>query len=227
MRLHAHVGTREKRAQDAREPRAPAIGSRLVADEILPDLDQQIREPVLRGVPVDRIACKRAVIGLVVAHHQIGLPPQGFDAGNREAGIGVPENADMPGTRNAFPHGREAVIGDDRRNDSGRLEPGERGRDRPVIRLIEPAQPPLRFVGVGARVAWHDRAVRQPHHQRGIVATAVGVNQQARKARQKRRRAELARHRPRHCSRPDVIGDMPLKFAGGHPQIAIFGRHRI
>ena len=67
------------------------------------------------------------------------------------------------------------------------------------------------FVGVGLRVARHDRAVGIAHDKGRIVGAAVGIDQQPREGRENRRRREPARQRARKRGRADVVGDMPLQ----------------
>src|SRR5262249_52094706 len=86
---------------------------------------------------------------------------------------------------------------------------------------------PFAFPIVNEGVARNDGAIREPHDQRRIVGTAVGIDQQPRKAGHKCRTAEFRRKTARYRLDPDIIGDMALKLLRRQSERGILRRQRI
>ena len=58
------------RVKHWRNPVGPFVCAALIANQVLPDLDQHMGEPIDDGVAEHRVAAQRAVIRLVVANGQ-------------------------------------------------------------------------------------------------------------------------------------------------------------
>ena len=91
-----------------------------------------------------------------------------------------------------------------------------------IGRVIE-AGAPLALGVVQVAIARDHRAIGESHDERGVVGTAVGVDQQAGVARQQRGYAQCGGEAPRHLRGPDVVGDVALQLIGGQPQGAVGG----
>ena len=72
------------------------LGAGGVGNQVLAQFDQPVGEPAPGAVAIHAVADQRPGIGLVVADHQIGIGGKRFDQRPRKAGIGIPENADLP-----------------------------------------------------------------------------------------------------------------------------------
>ena len=84
-------------------------------DEILPNLDQEPGEAARGDLLMQRVARQGTVIGLVVADDQAAVF-QRRDQRQRQARIGVPQNADLPGPLRAAPIWRERMQAKPRRD---------------------------------------------------------------------------------------------------------------
>ncbi len=83
---------------------------------------------------------------------------------------------------------------------------------------------PRHFCGIGVAVlqniALYDAAVRQLHHQSGIVRPPVEIDPKPRPAAQQGRRPIDRGQGAGERSRPNVIGDVSRQQAGVQPQPA-------
>jgi hypothetical protein len=84
---------------------------------------------------------------------------------------------------------------------------------------VEGVEPALDLGRVDAAVAGHDGAVVEAHDEGGVVLAAVGVDDEAREARQDRGRAEPLGEMPRDPARPDVVGDVALHVGGREAEV--------
>ena len=182
----------------------------IICDEILPDLDQHMRQAAHRAVAIEAIIFEFSRIRLVVADDNPGFLEHA-DHRPRDAAIAIPKDSYLPGPASTFPKRREAVYRKDYRNDARSLHCADFRGNFGVIRGVKLFNPPLNFGIVDARVARNHIAIGQFHDKRGIVGTAIEVDKQTRPARQDGCRAECSRKCSRYLCRADVRGDMRLE----------------
>src|SRR6478735_8816869 len=82
-----------ERLEQPGEALGPFLGALVRRDQVLPDLDERIGKAPDGGVPVDRVARQRPIIGLVVADDESVLSGQSFEKRLGEAIVRVPEDA--------------------------------------------------------------------------------------------------------------------------------------
>ena len=230
IRRRAAFAVGKDRPQQTGEARGPGERVILGADQILPDLDQRVGQSARRRDRVDRVAGKRAVIGLVVADlagGKIRLGGQRLDQRLWEPAVAVPQDPDLPRTRRAAHDGGERMDRDDGRRLAGREHRIDRRRDLLPVRRPEAraAAGDLPCIGVG--VARHDRAVGKAHDQRRIVQAPIRVDDQARKGRQHGWRAKFGRERAGHVGGADVIGDVPFERLARQSERPVAGRNGV
>ena len=159
------------------------------------------------------VTAQGPIIGLVITHVK-ALRPQGRHEGRGEPVVAVPQGGDVPGAWRPAPDRCEGMDRDQRRDHAGGTHARRRGIDfgaigRPVVALAA-----RNLCLVDVRIAGDDGAVRDAHHQRRVVAAAIGVDQQARIGCQQgggtKPRGECARQ----PSRANVIGDVTGEMVG-------------
>ena len=96
-----------------------------------------------------------------------------------------------------------------------------------VIRRVKSCDACLDLGFVQSGIAWHDPPIRDLHHQCRVVAPAIGIDQQPRVAREKRRCPQRPRQVLRHRRGADVVGDMSREIFRGEAEGAIVGRNQI
>ncbi len=116
----------------------PSLDALLIGDQVLPHLDQHMRQPVHRAVPVERVVLQLSRIGLVVAHDDVGLAPQPFKQRQRHAPVSIPQDPEMPRPLLTAPVRGEAVDRDEDRHDPLCHRPLDRCSDRFVIGRMKP-----------------------------------------------------------------------------------------
>ena len=99
--------------------------------------------------------------------------------------------------------------------------------DGAVIGRVVEAGAALALGVVEAAVARDHRPVREAHDEGGVVGAAVGVDQQARIARQQRGRTERGGEASRHLRGADVVGDVALELLRRQSQGAVGRRNGI
>jgi hypothetical protein len=180
-------------------------------DQILPDLDQGMRQPSRRAVPVERIPLELPGIGNVVADFDAGDGPQGGKEWERQPRVLVPQHADLPGANHALQGLGEAVDRDDDRRLSqsdGRLGGS---LDRLVVRLVIALDPGFDLLGAEAGITRHDETVGDLHDERGVVEAAIGIDQEPREAGQDRRRTKRLGQTLGDRRSAEIVGDMAVK----------------
>ena len=134
----------------------------------------------------------------------------------------------MPGPRNASPHRRKTVNGENGGRRAATECAFQRARHSRMIGLVKIRETPRKLrralKRIDIAICRNDRTIRQLHHQRRIVGPAIEINQQPRKPRQHSRTIKLVRQAPRNRTSPDVISDMPRKLARIEPERPIASR---
>ena len=87
FRPSLETARRKYLVKDRGETLGPSLLRVRCLDEVVADFDQHIRPARLKRVPVDRVARKMAVVGLVVADAEIGFLPQAVDQNFGEARV--------------------------------------------------------------------------------------------------------------------------------------------
>ncbi len=173
------------------------------------------------------VVLQGSVIGFVVAHNEIRIRAELIQERPNGTGIGIPQDAGVPGTGNTPPDGRIAVNGDDDRR-SGRLQHlVQRPVDQVVIGPVEPFDPPLPFRSIDPGIPGNDRPVGQAHDDRRIVLSPIRIDQQPGIGRHQGRRIQPTRKFHRQRTDTDVIADVPFELLLRKPQIAIVRRHSV
>ena len=195
---------------------AKARAMTVVRDQILPHFDQHMRQSAFGAMAVETVILQGAMIRLIVADVKSSLR-QPRHQGDGQPPILIPQHAQLPWSGNALPGRRETV----KRNQNRISQPVDLRRDGVMIRRVEQRDPPRQLRGIHRPVARDDAAVRQFHHQGGIVGAAIKINQQARPAPQHRGGAIGPSQRPGDLGGADVIGDMGFEQAPLQPQAPI------
>ena len=129
------VAPRQDRRERRGKPRRPsAAAPAVVGDQVLAQLDRDMRQAARHRVMAHRVAGRLARrIGLVVADHERGIGAQRCQQRHRNARVVVPQDADMPRPRLAAHRRREAVDRQHRRRHAAREPRREPVVDRGVI----------------------------------------------------------------------------------------------
>ena len=161
-----HAGQMPRRGR-VREDGREAIGEEFrplplslgVANEILPDLDQNIGQAPNRRMAEDAVVAQMPRVGLVIADFEAGALAKLPQKRHGETRILVPQNRRMPFSGHAAPVFGEAVYRRDNR-DHGAVEHGvDLIRDGGVIGRKEPRNALSPFCFVDAHIAGDERAV--------------------------------------------------------------------
>src|SRR5882757_7802888 len=97
-----YIGTAVDGVNDRRQTLSPGEGALLVGYQVLADLDQRVSVAVDDGMPEHGVATQRAVIGFIVADHEVFVRDQHIDQRPRHPVVHIPQDTDMPGTLPAF-----------------------------------------------------------------------------------------------------------------------------
>ena len=84
------LGPRQYSGQSRSEAFGESGGVVVIGHEVLPQFDQHVGEASPGAKLIHRVAHQRAVVGLVVADHEVRLASQRLDERNRQPGIDVP-----------------------------------------------------------------------------------------------------------------------------------------
>ena len=195
--------------EGALQPVGPFGNAVAGVDEVLADLQERMGEPAPLGMHRDRIAVLVAArIGFVVADREARLLPQRSHERQRQAGVLVPQHADMPGPLKALEHRREAVDREEYRCDPTLGEAVKQALDRPVIGEETGFGPRLPR-GRRQRLVGRHRHIVAHRRDRGrVIEPAVAVDDQPRIGREGRWRIEPARERAGELRHADVPGDV-------------------
>ena len=183
-----------------------------------------MRQAAHRPVAIKRIALELARIRNIVANFDVGDGAQAFEQSERQSRVLVPQHPDRPRARHALPGLGEAVHRDKHR----RLAGGDRRIDGLLDRRV--VGPVIaRDAGFDLRrrqihIAWHDQPVGDLHDQGRVVEPTIGVNQEAREARENGRRAERPSQMLGHLRGAQVVGDVAMKVLGPKPERAVAWR---
>ena len=177
-----------------------------------------MRQRARQAVAVHAIAFQRAIIGLVIAHDKIVLPCEHGQKRVCHARIACIEHTYMPRARRAAAKlWCECVHGDERGRGSLRLDPRRNGG---VIGGGEGGAA-RGHVGRGQScIGRYQRAVIKPHHLRGIVVTAVGIDHKPGEPRENGGRIQGLGQRQSGAPCADIIGDVPVHVLKVQSQIA-------
>lgn len=205
-------GVSENFRHNASKSSRPGGLARRLADQILPDLNYGIGEAAPRAVLPQTVAFELPRIRFIIADDEVAFGIEAVEQRLGQAGICVPQDANMPGTRGRLPALRKGVDGKQRRCYARSQAPIDDARDCLVVGTIIKIDAVGSFAGVEAAIARYHRPVGQPHNQGRIVGSAVGIDQQPRVARQHGRHAKRGRKRTGDRGGSDIIGDVPAKL---------------
>ena len=137
--------------QEPREALGPRVLSASVGDEVLPDLDLDVRKTALFTVLDDGVVGQIAGgVGFVFPDDEIAFTPERLEERPGHARVAVVEHADMPRARHVHEHGREAVHRHEDRREPHRFALVEGPSDFVVVRVKD--RPRALFRGAGADV---------------------------------------------------------------------------
>ncbi len=214
-------------AQDGRQTSGPFHLAGVIRDQVLPQLQENMRQSATRAMPVHGIVFQSAVIRLVVSDDKTILGSQPAQHGFARTRIQIPQNRCMPGPGHTAPAGREAVNRHDDRRRGNIDHRIERLIDESVIGLVNTFAAESAFGVVDTGVARHNSAVGQAHDECRIVFPPVRVDQQPGESRQTGRCAQVPGKFERNRAGTDIVADVALELLRCHAEISITRRNGV